>query len=143
MKNYADRGGQEEDVALVDNPILRDLHNVGITLHIASYPTQPHSVIALLFIQSISKLLTCSPPRRLSSKRWPISRYGFRIFRNRSRFYFAGNPQKVNNNHRAIYFAYSGISSIQFNSEIQLCRLRIAVNAIFVSSLLPRQPCFH
>ena len=129
MKNYADRGGQEEDVALVDNPILRDLHNVGITL--------------LLFIQSISKLLTCSPPRRLSSKRWPISRYGFRIFRNRSRFCFAGNPQKVNNNHRAIYFAYSGISSIQFNSEIQLCRLRIAVNAIFVSSLLPRQPCFH
>ena len=109
---------------MVDNRILHDLHN-------ASYPTQPHSVIVFL------------PPCRLSSKLWPISQYGFRIYRNRSRFYFAGNPQKVDNNHRAIYFAYSGIPSIQFNSEIQPFRLRIAVNAIFLSSLLPRQPCFH
>ena len=108
---------------MVDNPILHDLHN-------ASYPTQPHSVIVFL------------PPCRLSSKLWLISQYGFRIYRNRSRFYFAGNPQKVDNNHRAIYFAYSGISSIQFNSEIQPFRLRIAVNAIFFKFTIAQAALF-
>ena len=38
------------------------------------------SIIVLLFIQSyIFKFLTCLPPRRLSSKLWPISRNSFRI----------------------------------------------------------------
>ena len=34
-------------------------------------------------------------------------------------------------------------SSIRFESEIQLFRLRIAVNAIFFGSLLPEQPRFQ
>ena len=39
--------------------------------------------------------------------------------------------------------AYSCISSILFESEIQLFRLRIAVNAIFFGSLLSKQPRFQ
>ena len=39
--------------------------------------------------------------------------------------------------------AYSYISSILFESEIQLFRLRIAVNAIFFGSLLSNQPRFQ
>ena len=49
MKNSAGRGGcyPPRPKAEVDN-ILRDLQN-------SSYPTQPHSIIALLFIQNIFK----------------------------------------------------------------------------------------
>ena len=57
--------------------------------------------------------------------------------------YLADTPQKVDKIHRAICFAYSCISSIQFKSEVQLLRLRIAVNAIFFSSLLPKQLRFQ
>ena len=57
--------------------------------------------------------------------------------------YLADTPQKVDKIHRAICFAYSCISSIQFKSEVQLLRLRIAVNAIFFSSLLPKQLPFQ
>ena len=39
--------------------------------------------------------------------------------------------------------AYSYISSILFESEIQLFRLRTAVNAIFFGSLLSNQPRFQ
>ena len=51
MKNSADQGGcyPERPKAEVDNT-LRDLQN-------SSYPTQPHSIIALLFIQNISPFL--------------------------------------------------------------------------------------
>ena len=66
---------------MVDNTILHDLHN-------ASYPTQPHSVIVFL------------PPCRLSSKLWPISQYGFRIYRNRSRFFFLRATALVNKTER-------------------------------------------
>ena len=47
--------------------------------------------------------------------------------------YLADTPQKVDKIHRAICFAYSCISSIQFKSEVQLLRIRIAVNAIFLA----------
>ena len=57
--------------------------------------------------------------------------------------YLADTPQKVDKIHRAICFAYSCISSIQFKSEVQLLRLRIAVNAIFFSSLFPKQLRFQ
>ena len=57
--------------------------------------------------------------------------------------YLADTPQKVDKIHRAICFAYSCISSIQFKSEVQLLRLRIAVKAIFFSSLLPKQLRFQ
>ena len=46
-----------------------------IILHIVR---QPNSMV-LLFIQNISQFLTRLPPRRPSSKLWPISRHGFRI----------------------------------------------------------------
>ena len=51
MKNSADQGGcyPPRPKAEVDNT-LRDLQN-------SSYPTQPHSIIALLFIQNISPFL--------------------------------------------------------------------------------------
>ena len=51
MKNSAGRGGcyPSRTSASVDN-ILRDLQN-------SSYSTQPHSIIALLFIQNIFELL--------------------------------------------------------------------------------------
>ena len=51
MKNYADRGGcyPPKPKAEADNT-LRDLHN-------SSYHTQPHPIIALLFIQNISRAL--------------------------------------------------------------------------------------
>ena len=61
----------------------------------------------------------------------------------RPSFYLADNPQKVYNIHRAICLAYSCICSIRFKSEIQLFRLRIAVNAIFFGSLLSKQPRFQ
>ena len=51
MKNSAGRGGcyPPRTSASVDN-ILRDPQK-------SSYPTQPHSIIALLFIQNIFELL--------------------------------------------------------------------------------------
>ena len=51
MKNYADRGGcyPPQPSASADNTLL-DLHN-------SSYHTQPHPIIALLFIQNISRAL--------------------------------------------------------------------------------------
>ena len=57
-------------------------------------------------------------------------------------FHLAGTPQKVDKIHRETHFAYFRISSIQFKSEVQLFRLRIAINTI-LSSLLPKQPCFQ
>ena len=57
--------------------------------------------------------------------------------------YLADTPQKVDKIYRAICFVYSCISSIQFKSEVQLLRLRIAVNAIFFTSLLPKQLRFQ
>ena len=51
--------------------------------------------------------------------------------------YLADTPQKVDKIHRAICFAYSCISSIQFKSEVQLLRLRIAVKAIFLARFCP------
>ena len=51
--------------------------------------------------------------------------------------YLADTPQKVDKIHRAICFAYSCISSIQFKSEVQLLRIRIAVNAIFLAHFCP------
>ena len=61
----------------------------------------------------------------------------------RPSFYLADNPQKVCNIHRAICLAYSCICSIRLKSEIQLFRLRIAVNAIFFGWLLSKQPRFQ
>ena len=61
----------------------------------------------------------------------------------RATFYLADNPKKGDNIHRAICLAYSCISFIRFESEIQLFRLRIAVNAIFFGSLLSKQPRFQ
>ena len=58
-------------------------------------------------------------------------------------FHLADTPPKVGNIHRAISFVYSCISSIQFTSEIQLFGLRIAVNAMFLSSLFSKQPRFQ
>ena len=51
MNNYADRGGcyPPKPKAEADNTLL-DLHN-------CSYHTQPHPIIALLFIQNISRAL--------------------------------------------------------------------------------------
>ena len=57
-------------------------------------------------------------------------------------FYLAVTRQKVHNIHRAICFVYYCLRSLLYKSEIQLFRLRIAVNAIF-SSLLPKQPRFQ
>ena len=51
--------------------------------------------------------------------------------------FLADTPQKVDKIHRAICFAYSCISSIQFKSEVQLLRIRIAVNAIFLAHFCP------
>ena len=42
-------------------------------------------------------------------------------------YFLTDTPQKVNNSHRASCFAYCFISSVQFWSEIQLFRLRIAI----------------
>ena len=50
----------------------------------------------LLFIQKISKLLTCLPYRRLSSKTWPSSWHGFRIL-HKCFTVHADTPQKVDN----------------------------------------------
>ena len=57
--------------------------------------------------------------------------------------YLADTPQKVDKIHREMCFAYSCIFSIQPKSEVQLFRLRIAVNAIFFISLLPKQLRFQ
>ena len=61
-------------------------------------------------------------------------------------FHLAGTPQKVDKVHREICFAYFRISPTQFKSEVQLFRLRIAMNAIFLnhfcpSSLVSNQIC--
>ena len=51
MKNSADQGGcyPQRPRAEVDNTLL-DLQN-------SSYPVQPHSIIAFLFVQNISSFL--------------------------------------------------------------------------------------
>ena len=54
------------------NNILRDLLN-------SSHHTKVEFNNCLLFSQNISKFLTSLPPRRLSSKLLPISRYGYRV----------------------------------------------------------------
>ena len=60
-------------------------------------------------------------------------------------FFLADTTQKVDNNHRAIRFAYSCISSvIRFRfSKNAAIRLRIVVNAICFSSLLLKKPRFQ
>lgn len=40
---------------------------------------KPNSMIVVIFFQNISKVLTCLPPRGLSSRLWPIYRHGFRM----------------------------------------------------------------
>ena len=45
---------------------INDNDNVLLDLHNSSHPTQPHSVIVLLFIQNISKFLTSLPSPRTS-----------------------------------------------------------------------------
>ena len=90
---------------------------------------KPNSIIALFFVKNISKFLRRLPSRRRSSKLLPISSHGFRFY---------------------VFF-----SSVQ-SSEIQLFRLRVAVEAIFCRSLVnkqlmaapgktvfPKQPRFH
>ena len=42
---------------------------------------KPNSTIVLLFIKNISKFFTSLPPRRRSSKLWPVSRHGLRILK--------------------------------------------------------------
>ena len=66
-------------------------------------------------------LINMVPPRRyqLSSKLWRIS---FARFQDINRCFLADIPQKVDNFHRVICFAYSCISSAQFLFEIQLFR---------------------
>ena len=51
--------------------------------------------------------------------------------------------KKVDHIHRAIRFAHFCISFVQFQLEIHLFRLQIAVNAILVSGLLPMKPRFQ
>ena len=62
-------------------------------------------------------------PRRLSSKVLPIPRYGFKI---QTFFFFADTPQKVDNIHRTICFAYSCISFVHFFPESLVRNLAIS-----------------
>ena len=59
--------------------------------------------------------------------------------------YFSARLQEINRYFTLLsnMLAYSCICSILFESEIQLFRLRIAVNAIFFGSLLSKQPRFQ
>ena len=99
---------------------------VSTILHIIR---KPNSITALLFIKNI------------------LSSYGgcllIDVLRNFCLFLgtVSGYPlEKVDNIHGAIFFVFSFISSVQ-SSEIQLFRLRIAVEAIFCSSLVNKQLC--
>ena len=83
----------------------------------------PNSIIVLLFIQKIFKSLY---PRRLSSKVWPIPRYGFKI---QTLFFFADTPQKVDNIHPTICFAYSCIYFVQFFFPESLVR-NLAISSL-------------
>ena len=60
-----------------------------------------------IYIQNISKFSTTLPTRRLPSKHLPESLHSFRVY------FFAGARQKVDNIHRAIFFAFQFLSVIR------------------------------
>ena len=114
----------EERTASVNN-IPRDQHN-------SSHHTEPNLIIMLLFIQNISKFLTSLPHRRLSSKLWAISRHGFRI----KQIFFSGRYSSI----EQYVLRILAFRLLSFSQKLgQPFRFRIALNAIFSSSLLNKQ----
>ena len=114
----------EERTASVNN-ILRDPHN-------SSYHTEPNLIIMLLFIQNISKFLTSLPHRRLPSKLQAISRHGFRI----KQIFFSGRYSSI----EQYVLRILPFRPFRFSQKFgQPFRFRIALNAIFSSSLLNNQ----
>ena len=105
------------------NNILRDLHN-------SSHHTKVEFNNCLLFIQNISKFLTSLPPRRLTFS-------GYKKILN-----LADTLQKVDKIYRVRRFAYSCIISIQFQPEIQLFCLRIALNFILFQFIVAQAASF-
>ena len=61
-----------------------------------------------IYIQNISKFSSSLPTRRLPSEHLPESLHSFRVY-----FFFAGARQKVDNIHRAIFFAFQFLSVIR------------------------------
>ena len=114
----------EERTVSVNN-ILRDQHN-------SSHRTEPNLIIVLSLIQNISKFLTSLPHCRLSSKLWAISRHGFRI----KQIFFSGRYSSIEQ-HVLRILAFRPFS---FSQKFgQPFRFRIALNAIFSSSLFNKQ----
>ena len=107
------------------NNILRDQHN-------SSHHTEPNLIIVLSLIQNISKFLTSLPHCRLSSKLWAVSRHGFRI----KQIFFSGRYSSIEQ-HVLRILAFRPFS---FSQKFgQPFRFRIALNAIFSSSLFNKQ----
>ena len=84
----------------------------------------PNSIIVLLFIQKIFKILAYTLEDfllRFGLFLGTVSRY--------KHFFFADTPQKVDNIHRTICFAYSCISFVQFFFPESLVR-NLAISSL-------------
>ena len=106
---------------------LQDQHN---------FSRHTNSIIVWIFIQNISKFLTCLPPRRPFSKLWSISRHDS-VSGYKQILCLADTPQRVDDIRRAICFAYSCISSVQLLSKIQLFSIFLF---IFAKRAIPSFP---
>ena len=96
------------------------LFEAGCFLTFSAFRMGAYSRRAIIRGWRLMRINTVSPRRyQLSSKLWRIS---FARFQDINRCFLADIPQKVDNIHRVIFFAYSCISSAQFLFEIQLFR---------------------
>ena len=103
------RGVTDDQSFMLANS-LQDQHN---------FSRHTNSIIVWIFIQNISKFLSCLPPCRPFSKLLSISRHDS-VSGHKQIFCLADTPQRVDNICRAICFAYSCIFSVQLLSKTQL-----------------------
>ena len=96
------RGVTDDQSFMLANS-LQDQHN---------FSRHTNSIIVWIFIQNISKFLTCLPPCRPFSKLLSISRHDS-VSGHKQIFCLADTPQRVDNICRATCFAYSCISFVQ------------------------------
>ena len=117
------------------------LFEVGCLLTFSAFRMGAYSRRAIIRGWALMPINTV-PSRRyqLSSK---LLRISFAWFQDINRCFLADIPQKVDNIHQVIRFAYSSISSVQFLFEIQLFRRERHLLFKFTQEQTARRPCLE